>query len=134
VQVSVQEYLQDIPDNISFQEFASILNNLWNVHSFNKEKDQEESILKIKSTIMRLWNFLDYENKGFLTKKELQQGVSYVMGSDLTKQDIDFIWEKADQDNDNKLNFKEFSLSVFNRVLFSSYAKNKGTNTFLSND
>ena len=85
------------------------------MHSFNKEKDQEEAILKIKDTVLRLWNFLDYQNKGFLTKMQLLQGISYVMGSDLPKSDIDAIWVKHDTNHDGNLDFKEFSLAIFNR-------------------
>ena len=69
-----------------------------------------------------------------MTKSQLQQGISYVMGSDLPKSDIESIWIKHDANKDGKLDFKEFSLSIFNRELMQSYYKNKGTETFLAGD
>lgn len=56
------------------------------------------------------------------------------MGYDLPKADIDFIFSKNNKSENENLDFKEFSLAIFNRLLFKSYFKNKGTESFLATD
>ena len=100
-------------ENLKNYKSNSILRETAIVYLVHNYPDLEEV-----NEACKLFDKLDLEGKGKITKDELYNGLSLLINSDELKKDIDEIFLNLDMDNNNYISYEEFIRAAIDKEVF----------------
>jgi Ca2+-binding EF-hand superfamily protein len=80
----------------------------------------------------RLFEYLDNDRDGFVDKRNVKFGVSFVTNKNIDSDDVDRAFDTYDSDKDGKMNKKEFILASMNDGFLKSVQNPTITTSFFT--
>lgn len=105
---------------MNFIQFCQFMEELWNdAHKLENEECQQD-VQKAKDTFDNLFEWLDRDKDGLISKEDMIYGISRVMLRDVDVLEINAIFNKYDETNKGRINKESFIKSAINGMLENS--------------
>ena len=105
---------------LSFVEFCQFLEELWNDANKLENEECQQDVQKAKDTFDNLFEWLDRDRDGLVSKEDMIYGISRVMLRDVDVLEIEAIIKKYDETNKGKITKESFIKSAMNGMLENS--------------
>lgn len=108
---------------MDFVQFCKFMEELWNDENRLENEECQLNFGKAKDTFVNVFDWLDRDKDGMISKEDMLYGISRIMLKDAEQKEIDLIFEKYDREQKGKISKRDFILSAINGMLELSLQK-----------
>lgn len=113
---------------LSFPEFCAFAESLWEIGDEIEEEKCLKNYNKALDIFKKLFRWLDRDNRGYISDKEMIYGISMMMYRDVDLNEIEEVLKKYGGVN-RQLNYDNFVLAVVNGMLDKTFSDPNFTET-----
>lgn len=108
---------------MDFVQFCKFMEELWNDENRLENEECQVNFGKAKDTFSNVFDWLDRDKDGMISKEDMLYGISRIMLRDADQKEIDLVFEKYDKEKKGKISKRDFILCAINGMLDLSLKK-----------